>query len=321
MRPWLGGRVGASGDRGDVGGSGGDGAGLAAGDGRPVGGGADTVAGGGSPRRGGPGGAQGPGVVVARCARRVGGGDRGGDWPVRCVRGPRPGDGLAGRRGLLGWSAPFAGLAAAGCGWRRQHQSPLTRLAVRRNPRQGHRPTGHGWAFSWRIEVFVVSTHDQDGVTRRARAQQVALFRLSVDLSRAGGWPVDQGAGPGGAGDRRRCPSRPVRWAAPLLPRLCGSLDPSVPRWRVRCADPVAAPARHPHRHRGAGAGGGTEAGEPRPDRRAGHPDPAGRGRLFALGVHAAAAVSPPRVDGPRRWRRCGVRPVRGRDTECAVGG
>ena len=73
-------------------------------------------AGGGSPRRGGSGGAQGPGVAVARCARRVGGGDRGGDRPVRRVRGARPGDGVAGRRGLFGWSAPVAGLAAAGCG-------------------------------------------------------------------------------------------------------------------------------------------------------------------------------------------------------------
>jgi transposase InsO family protein len=44
----------------------------------------------------------------------------------------------------------------------------------------GHRPTGHGRAFLWRIEVFVVSTHDQDGVTRRARAQQVALFRYQL---------------------------------------------------------------------------------------------------------------------------------------------
>ncbi len=82
-------RAGGSGHRvigAGAGGSGGDGAGLAAGDGRPVGGGADVVAGGGPPRRGGPGGAQGAGVAVARRARRVGGGDRGGDWPLRCVR-------------------------------------------------------------------------------------------------------------------------------------------------------------------------------------------------------------------------------------------
>jgi hypothetical protein len=59
------GGVGASGDRAEVGGSGGDGAGLVAGDGCPVGGGADTVAAGSPSRRGGPGGAQGPGVGVA----------------------------------------------------------------------------------------------------------------------------------------------------------------------------------------------------------------------------------------------------------------
>jgi putative transposase len=45
---------------------------------------------------------------------------------------------------------------------------------------RGHCPAGPGRAFPWRIEVFVVSTHDQGGVTRRARAQQVALFRYQL---------------------------------------------------------------------------------------------------------------------------------------------
>ena len=39
----------------------------------------------------------------------------------------------------------------------------------------------------------------------------------------------------------------------------------------------------------------------PRPHRRAGRPDPAGLDRLGAVGIHPAAALPPPRADGPAR--------------------
>ena len=50
-------------------------------------------------------------LSVARSAGRVGCGDCGADRPVRSGRGARPGDGVAGRRGVFGWSAPGARLA------------------------------------------------------------------------------------------------------------------------------------------------------------------------------------------------------------------
>ena len=56
-------------------------------------------------------GAGGAGLSVAGSAGRVGCGDCGGDRPVRSGRGARPGDGVAGRRGVFGWSAPRARLA------------------------------------------------------------------------------------------------------------------------------------------------------------------------------------------------------------------
>ena len=50
-------------------------------------------------------------LSVAGSAGRVGCGDCGADRPVRSGRGARPGDGVAGRRGVFGWSAPGTRLA------------------------------------------------------------------------------------------------------------------------------------------------------------------------------------------------------------------
>ncbi len=95
---------------------------------------------GGPPRRCGRRRAGGAGLPVAGPARRIGRRDCGGDRPVRAARGPRPGDGLAARRGVFRRSAPGAGMAAGRSGWRRQHESPLTLAVVDRKSREGHWP-------------------------------------------------------------------------------------------------------------------------------------------------------------------------------------
>ena len=87
-------------DRGGAEGSGGDGAGLATGDGRPTGPRSGASAAGGPPGRCRHHRAGGLRLSVARSAGRVGCGDCGADRPVRSGRGARPGDGVAGRRGV-----------------------------------------------------------------------------------------------------------------------------------------------------------------------------------------------------------------------------
>jgi hypothetical protein len=98
-------------DRGGAGGSRGDGAGLAARGGWPVGSGPGAVVAGGSPCWCGRRCAGGAGLPVAGSAGRVGCCDCGGDGPVRAVRGARCGDGVAGRGGVFGWSASGARVA------------------------------------------------------------------------------------------------------------------------------------------------------------------------------------------------------------------
>ena len=250
--------------------------------------------------------AGGAGLPVARPAGRVGRGHRGGDRPVRAGRGPRPGDGVAGRGGVLGGSAAGAGVARAGWGRRCQHQSPLTRAGVDRKPREGPGPRRSRRGFSCTESRFLWHTrrrarsgrararrhpqdgHDQDGVARRARAQQVALFRYQLICP-----ALDPACRRKARGRVVRAiaaarPCRPVRRAAPLLPGHAGPLDPPLPRRRVRRVGPLDPAARQPDRHHGAGVGGGVEAGEPGAHRRAGRPDPARLARA-----------------GRRRNRRC----------------
>ena len=111
---------------------------------RPAGGDPAALAAGGCPGRGGPSCPEGAGLPVAGPAGRVGGGDGGGDRPVRAGWGARPGDGVAGRRGVFGWSAACSRVAADALGCREQHESPLTLRAGARNPREGCRPAGPG---------------------------------------------------------------------------------------------------------------------------------------------------------------------------------
>jgi hypothetical protein len=162
----------------------------------------------------------------------------------------------------------------------------------------------------------VVSTHDQDGVTRRARAQQVALFRyqlicpaLEAGLSTKARGPVVRAIaarahqGPFG-GVHRYSRDTLDRWIRRYRAGGFDALTPSIRQPGTRIDTGVLELAVALKRE------------NPGPHRRAGRPDPAGRQWLFALGVHAAAAVSPPRVDGPCHSGRRGVRPVRGRNTE-----
>jgi hypothetical protein len=72
------------------------------------------------------------GVHVARCAGRGGGGEDGGDGGGSGRGGARPGDGVAGGRGVFDGSASVAGMATGVVGSREQHQLPLT--------------LGRGWA-------------------------------------------------------------------------------------------------------------------------------------------------------------------------------
>jgi hypothetical protein len=59
-------------------------------------------------------GADGAGLPVAGPDRRARRGERRVDGPVRAGRCPRPGDGVAGRCRVFGWSAPCPGVAAGG---------------------------------------------------------------------------------------------------------------------------------------------------------------------------------------------------------------
>src|SRR5664279_402350 len=97
-------------DRGLAGGAGRHGPRLVAAVGGPAAGGPGAFCAGGPAGRGGSGGAEGHGVAVAGRARRGGRGG-GGDRRVRDGRGGRPGDGVAGRGRVVGWTASLAGLA------------------------------------------------------------------------------------------------------------------------------------------------------------------------------------------------------------------
>jgi hypothetical protein len=98
-------------------------------------------------------------------------------------------------------------------------------------------------------------------------------------------------------------------------------VDPPVPGRRVRRVVPVDPAGRHPDRRAAVRPGRRVETGEPGTDRRPGDADPAGLDGVGAVGINAAAAFPPPGADGPgRRGRPGGVRPVRGRLAERAVG-
>ena len=157
-----------------------------------------------------------------------------------------------------------------------------------------------------------MSSAEHERLLRRARAQDVALFRyrligpaLEDGLSTKQRGRVVRGiagqvhAGPGGRGVQvsRKTIDRWIRdWRT-------GGFDALVPSAAVRAADPG----------RGAGAGGGAEAGEPGPDRGAGRggswrPRSGGAPSERTLQRHFARRGP----GGPARGAR-GVRPVRGR--------
>jgi putative transposase len=167
----------------------------------------------------------------------------------------------------------------------------------------------------------VVSTHDQDGVTRRARAQQVALFRYQLIC------PALE------AGLSTKARGRVVRAIAARVHQgpfggqhrySRDSLDRWIRRYRAGGFDALTPSLRQPGTRIDTGVLELAVAlKRENPDRTAAQVARILRasGGYSPWRVHAATAVSPPRVDGPRRWRRCGVRPVRGPDTQRAVGG
>ena len=61
-----------------------------------------------------------------------------------------------------------------------QHELPLTCFTPRRNPLEGCCPAVPAGLPFAESRFFVVSTPEQDDVTRRGRAQQVALFRYQL---------------------------------------------------------------------------------------------------------------------------------------------
>src|SRR6266536_3291041 len=77
-----------------------------------------------------------------------------------------------------GWLRVVGGLRPVG--GTRQHALPLPLGAVDRKPRGGHTRAGPGVGVPDRIEVLVNTHEHDDDVARRARAQQVALFRYQL---------------------------------------------------------------------------------------------------------------------------------------------
>ena len=168
-----------------------------------------------------------------------------------------------------------------------------------------HAPSGAG--------SFTESRLCDQARARRRRDEADAgaaggVVPLPVDLPGAGPWLVDQGPRPGGAGDRRAHPRRPVRRAAPLFPRHPGPVDPPLPRRWVRRAGAVDPPARQPASTRTVLELAAALKRE-NPDRTAAQVVRILRASagLGAVGIDAAAAVPPPRADGPGRRRPAGA--------------
>ena len=161
-----------------------------------------------------------------------------------------------------------------------------------------------------------MSSAEHERLLRRARAQDVALFRyrligsLEEGLSTKQRGRVVRGiagqvhAGPGGRGVQ--VSARPST----------GGSGPGARAGSRRCCPATASASRSPRER--AGDGGGAEAGEHGADRGPGAADHGRPGRGCAVGADPAAAFRTRGPGDPAREHR--VRPVRGRGPERAVG-
>ena len=154
-----------------------------------------------------------------------------------------------------------------------------------------------------------------DAATRSERARAIGLFRYGLIREAADPGAVDPRPGPAGPRGRRGRAHRPDRAPGAGLARHAGPLDPGVAARRVRRVGAQPAPDRAAVAGRGGRDGGRAQAGEPRPDRCAGppdpgHPDGVGAGRADpATLVRRRPADRRPGVGGRVR---AGVRAVRG---------
>ena len=162
---------------------------------------------------------------------------------------------------------------------------------------------------------------------RRAdRAQQVALFRYQ--LIREAADPALSTRQRGRLVRELAARAHPGPFGDPVSVSRA-TIDRWIRAWRSGGFDalvPPAAAGDAAHRRGDPGAGRGAEAGEARPDRRAGGAGLAGALRLVAVGAHAAAPLRAAGARRPPRWsppvtfgRFEAARPERAVDRGCAA--